>query len=95
MITFIVRMRFAPEDHAEIETILRELTTASRMEPGCVSYVPHFVEGDGEAVLIYEQYMDESALEAHRNSPHFERLAVGVLYQKMKERDIETLAAIA
>jgi quinol monooxygenase YgiN len=45
-------------------------------------------------VVIYEQYRDEAALEAHRASAHFERFAVGGLYQKMKEREIENLTAV-
>jgi quinol monooxygenase YgiN len=94
MITFIVRMRFASEDHAEIESILHELAKASRAEPGCVSYNTHFVEDDADTVVIYEQYRDEAALEAHRGMSHFERFAVGGLYQKMKERQIENLTAI-
>ncbi len=95
MITFIVRMRFASEDHAEIEAILHELAKASSAEPGCVSYNTHFVEDDADTVVIYEQYRDEAALDAHRASAHFERFAVGGLYQKMKERQIENLTAIA
>ena len=95
MITFTVRMRFSPEDHDDIERILRELTRFSRHEPGCVSYVPHFVDGDANTVLIYEQYRDEAAVEAHRATPHFAQFAIGGLYQKMLERSVETLTAIA
>ena len=95
MITFTVRMRFSSEDHDDIERILRELTRFSRHEPGCVSYVPHFVDGDANTVLIYEQYRDEAAVEAHRATPHFAQFAIGGLYQKMLERSVETLTAIA
>jgi quinol monooxygenase YgiN len=95
MISFTVRMRFSPEDHDDIERILRELTRFSRHEPGCVSYIPHFIDGDANTVLIYEQYRDEAAVEAHRASPHFAQYAIGGLYQKMLERSVETLAAIA
>ena len=95
MITFTVRMRFSPEDHDDIERILRELTRASRHESGCVSYIPHFIDGDANTVLIYEQYKDEAAVEAHRASPHFAQYAIGGLYQKMLERSVETLTAIA
>ncbi len=95
MISFIVRLRFSPEDHDDIERILRELTRLSRHEPGCVSYIPHFIDGDANTVLIYEQYKDEAAVEAHRASPHFAQFAVGGLYQKMLERSVETLLAIA
>jgi quinol monooxygenase YgiN len=95
MISFTVRMRFSPEDHDDIERILRELTRFSRHEPGCVSYIPHFIDGDANTVLIYEQYRDEAAVEAHRASPHFAQYAIGGLYQKMLERSVETLAAVA
>jgi len=95
MISFTVRMRFSSEDHDDIERILRELTRFSRHEPGCVSYVPHFVDGDANTVLIYEQYRDEAAVEAHRATPHFAQYAIGGLYQKMLDRSVETLIAIA
>jgi quinol monooxygenase YgiN len=95
MISFTVRLRFNPDDHAEIEHILRELTAASRKEPGCVSYVPHFIDGDANTVLIYEQYKDEAAVEAHRATPHFAQYAIGGLYQKMLERNVENLTTIA
>jgi quinol monooxygenase YgiN len=45
-------------------------------------------------VLIYEQYRDQEAVDAHRATPHFEQYAVGGLYQLMKERATETLEAI-
>lgn len=94
MITFTVRMTFAPEDRADVTETLRVLALASRQEPGCVSYIPHHVEGDPDTVLIYEQYRDAGALEAHRHSPHFTQHAVGGLYQKMRERVREDLVAL-
>jgi len=95
MISFTVRMRFSPEDREDVAEILRQLTEASRQEPGCVSYIPHRVEGDPDSVLIYEQYKDRAAAEAHRQSQHFARYAVGGLYQKMLERTREDLVALA
>ena len=95
MLSFTVRMRFAPEDHEEIRTILTSLTHASRLEPRCVSYIPHFVEGNQDTVLIYEQYVDEAALEAHRNTQHFKDFAIAGLYQHMRERSMENLTAVA
>jgi quinol monooxygenase YgiN len=94
MVSFVVRFRFTAEDRAEIAETLRLLATASRLEPGCVSYIPHHVEGDPEAVLIYEQYRDEKALAEHRESEHFKKHAVGGLFQKMKERSVENLVAV-
>jgi quinol monooxygenase YgiN len=95
MISFTVRMKFAPEDREDIAEFLCRLTEASRKEPGCVSYIPHRIEGDPDAVLIYEQYKDLAASDAHRQSPHFTKYAVGGLYQKMLERSREDLVALA
>lgn len=95
MISFTVRIRFRAEDRQEIEEALRELTAASRREPGCVSYIPHVLEDDPDTVLIYEQYVDQAAREAHAASEHFKKYAVGCLYQRMLERQAEMLRALA
>jgi quinol monooxygenase YgiN len=53
------------------------------------------VEDDPDTVLIYEQYRDAQALATHRESEHFKKHAVGGLYQKLKERSVENLVALA
>lgn len=95
MITFTVRMTFRPEDREEIARILRELTAATRQEPGCVTYIPHWVEGEPATVLIYEQYRDQPAADFHRGTPHFATHAIGGLYQRMLQRSLEVLEALA
>ena len=94
MVTFTVRMRFSDEDRPQISEILQKLATASRQEPGCVSYIPHWVEDDPNTVLIYEQYKDGKSLDAHRATSHFKQYAVGGLYQLMRERSVENLTAV-
>lgn len=95
MVSFMVRMRFSSEDHHEITDILHKLSAASRQEPGCVTYVAHWCEDAPDTVLIYEQYKDSAAAEAHRHTPHFQEFAVAGLYQRMLERATESLTAIA
>jgi len=95
MISFIVRMTFSPDDRAEVAESVRALTLASRLEPGCITSIPHYLDGDRDTVLIYEQYSDAAAAEAHRHSAHFTQYAVGGLYQKMKDRVREDLVALA
>jgi quinol monooxygenase YgiN len=94
MISFTVRLRFDDKDRPAVEEMLRQLVPSSRQEPGCVTYVAHFVEGEPATVLIYEQYRDEAALDAHRNSAHFKEYATGGLYQLMKDRSREGLHAV-
>jgi quinol monooxygenase YgiN len=94
MLSFTVRMTFDQTDREDIAEILCQLSAPSRQEPGCVSYIPHFVEGEACTVVIYEQYADQAALDHHRATPHFHQYAIGGLYQKMKERHVENLSAI-
>jgi quinol monooxygenase YgiN len=95
MLSFTVRMTFAPEDRNEIERLILALTPLSRQEPGCVSYIPHWVESEPATLVIYEQYVDEAALEAHRATSHFAEYATNGLYVKILDRHLERLAAIA
>jgi quinol monooxygenase YgiN len=94
MISFAVRLKFAPEDRAEVAETLHLLAAASRQELGCISYIPHHLEDDPDTIFIYEQYRDAQALAAHRESEHFKNHAVCGLYQKMRERSIENLIAV-
>lgn len=95
MISFTVRMKFRPEDRQRIVELLTELAKASRQEPGCVNYVPHSVDGEPDTVVIYEQYADQRAVDAHRASSHFRDYAVGGLYQLMLDRQVENLNTVA
>ena len=95
MISFTVRMRFEPGDVDEIRGHLQALTLGSRQEPGCVTYVGHFLADEPTTVLIYEQYADDAALDFHRNTSHFKQHAIAGLYQCMRDRHVENLVAVA
>jgi quinol monooxygenase YgiN len=95
MISFTVRMKFRPQDRQRVAELLAQLAHASRDEPGCVTYVPHTVDGEPDTIVLYEQWDDQKALEAHRITPHFKNWVVGGLYQLMLERQTENLTALA
>ncbi len=63
----------------EVAVIFSKLEAASRQEPGCLTYTVHRHVDDRRRFFIYEQYRDAAALEAHRNSPHFQEYAVKAL----------------
>jgi len=56
---------------AEVVELFSHLTAESRKEAGCVIYQVHRHRTEPRRFFIYEQYKDEPALEAHRNTPHF------------------------
>ncbi len=70
----------AKEGHeAEVAKVFTVLQAESRNEPGCLMYIVHRHRTDPRRFFIYEQYRDDTALEAHRGSPHFQKYAVGEL----------------
>ena len=54
--------------------VIAELTSLSRAEPGTLLYQAHCAPRDCRLFLLYEQYVDEAAFEAHKQSEHFKRL---------------------
>jgi (4S)-4-hydroxy-5-phosphonooxypentane-2,3-dione isomerase len=65
-----------PGHEEEVANIFSKLQTASRQEPGCLMYFVHRHKDDARTFFIYEQYRDEAALQAHRESTHFQEYAV-------------------
>ncbi len=63
----------------EVAEIFTKLEAASRQEPGCLMYIVHRHRSDPRLFFIYEQYRNDAALEAHRQSPHFQQYAVTAL----------------
>jgi quinol monooxygenase YgiN len=94
MVSVLVRFKFAPEDRAEVAEMLRQLALASRQEDGVQVFIPHRLKEDPDTIVIYEQYRDEKAFTQHRETPHFSKYVTGGIYQKMRERSIETLQAL-
>jgi quinol monooxygenase YgiN len=56
---------------SEVAALLSKLTEAARQEPGCTMFQVHRHRTEPRRFFIYEQYKDDAALEAHRNTPHF------------------------
>ncbi|GAC1299823.1 MAG: hypothetical protein NVSMB19_04990 [Vulcanimicrobiaceae bacterium] len=90
MITLAVTYVFRPDAVAEAEAHLRELIVATRREPGCRTYDVNRSNDDPRAFLLYEQYVDEAAVAAHRASPHFERFGKNGI-QTLAESRVATL----
>lgn len=89
MIVLAVTWVANPGKEAEVAEIFRELEMASRREPGCLMYIVHQHRTDPTRFFIYEQYRDDAALEAHRQSPHFQLYAITKLNSIAKRREGE------
>ena len=60
---------------AEVADLFSKLTAESRKEAGCAMYQVHRHRTEPRKFFIYEQYKDDTALEAHRSASHFLQFA--------------------
>jgi quinol monooxygenase YgiN len=72
----IARWVARPGEEDKVAAAIGALIEPSRAEPGSIIYQPHRDPTNPRAFLIYEQYVDEAAYEAHANSDHFRRYGV-------------------
>lgn len=83
----VVRMKVSEGNEERAVEIARELAEASRAEPGCKVYKPCVDAEDPSSILIFEEYDDKAAFEAHGATEHFQRLALGELFPLMESRE--------
>jgi (4S)-4-hydroxy-5-phosphonooxypentane-2,3-dione isomerase len=76
MVVLAVTWVANPGKEEKVAGLFRKLEEASRNEPGCILYIVHRHRADPRVFFLYEQYRDDDALEAHRQSPHFQMYAV-------------------
>lgn len=80
MMTFIARMQVKPGKEADFEVLAKELTDNVRAhEPGTVAYEFFRLPATERGYAVFESFVDEAAEEAHRNTPHFHKLAAPLI----------------
>jgi quinol monooxygenase YgiN len=71
MVVLVVTWMAKVGRESDVAGVFSKLTEESRKEPGCAMYLVHRHKTEPRRFLVYEQYKDDAALEAHRASPHF------------------------
>lgn len=70
-------------------TLLSELQKGSRLEPGNLSYDFYQDPAAPEKILIYEEYISDEAIAAHRMTRHFQEIAVRQIVPELLERSVK------
>jgi quinol monooxygenase YgiN len=71
MVVLVVSWTAKAGHEDEVAEVFSRLSEEARKEPGCVMFVVHRHRTEPRRFLVYEQYKDDAALEAHRSSRHF------------------------
>jgi autoinducer 2-degrading protein len=78
-----------------VERTLGRMAEAVRLdEPACLVYRASRSADDPDVFVLYEEYEDEAALLAHRETPHFRDLIEGVIVPALVSRDRELLVPL-
>jgi (4S)-4-hydroxy-5-phosphonooxypentane-2,3-dione isomerase len=78
-----------------VEDALQEMAIAvKRDEPACLTYRASRSTEDSDVFVLYEEYEDEAALLAHRETPHFGELIEGRIVPLLESREREVLVPV-
>jgi quinol monooxygenase YgiN len=88
-VTYVLIAKWRAKEGEEdaVRAALEELRAPSNAEPGCLMWEPHTDPDDPRVFLIYEQYVDSAALDAHAASEHFQRIGLGDAIPRLESRE--------
>jgi autoinducer 2-degrading protein len=89
MIVLTARYTIQPGQLEKVLGYLREMAVRVKAaEPACKMYRVH-KPVDTEDMLLYEVYVDEEALEAHKHTPQFKEIIEGKVVPLLIKRERE------
>ena len=94
MLVVIAQYRTQAGRGDEVASVLAQHRPATVAEPGCRAFVVNRSQDDGDRFVLYEQYDDEAAFEAHRASTHFTRYIEGQVVPLLAERSWERYSVV-
>jgi quinol monooxygenase YgiN len=85
----IAHYRCPAEDAGLIREALLTMREHTLKEPGNLAYEVHAEEGaEPPAFILYEQYADRAAFDAHAASAHFAEFILGTVRPRLTERHV-------
>jgi quinol monooxygenase YgiN len=91
----IARWIAKPGKEDGVAAALEKLARSSRQESGCLKYLANRNLEDPRVFLLYEEYIDEQAYQAHAESGHFKRFALAEGIPLLESREREFYRAFA
>lgn len=86
MVILVATFLAKPGEEGTIEQAIREAVRLSNTEPGTALYVGHRSTENPREFMLYEQYTDEAALEAHRQTPYFKKWVLDTILPAAESR---------
>nr|WP_315251736.1 antibiotic biosynthesis monooxygenase family protein [uncultured Duganella sp.] len=95
VITVVARWQPVDGKLGEVLALLAQVRPRTLAEPGCLGYEIYRGVDGPHNLLLLEHYRDQAALEAHRQSDHYQSLVIGRALPLLADRQVELLQARA
>lgn len=73
---------------AEVLRLLQQMVPRTRAEKGNLFYDVHQGIADDHTIVLYEGYVDEAALQAHRDADYFKEWVLGKIVPLLESRGV-------
>lgn len=84
-----------PGEETAVSELLREVSRASELEPGCLLFWAHRSVEDPGTFFLYEQYASEADFQLHAASDHIRRLVLHDAVNRLEVRRREIFEFVA
>jgi quinol monooxygenase YgiN len=84
----IVKWIIKEDKTPEVLTLLAEVAAKSQAEPGNLLYAAYQSETSPNEIILHERYASEAALEAHKNSGHYQAIVAGKIIPNLITREL-------
>jgi len=89
-VVLVARYAIKPGNADTVLAALARMQALVRQhEPGCLTFRVNRSNDDPNALLLYEEYADQAALDAHSASPHFKEIILGTIVPLLQKRERE------
>ena len=74
--------------------LLKEVIQKSQEEEGNLFYKLHQSKSEANTLVLYEGYVNEAAVEAHRNTDHFQQIVLQSIIPLLENREVMVTKAL-
>jgi len=84
----IVKWRIKETETASVLKLLPELVEKTKKEKGNLAYAIYQSEKDPNEIILHERYVNEEALDAHKNAAHYQTIVAGKIIPHLEVREV-------
>jgi len=84
----IVKWKIKETETAGILKLLPELVAQTKKETGNIAYAIYQSEHDPNELILHERYVNEVALDTHKNSAHYQTIVADKIIPHLEVREV-------